>query len=177
MKVSNFSVLKTFGLVLLIALALVACSGQTKEAVVSEVLIKTLTYTEKDIIRRNDDLVAFSDDRVEELKSDFTDKGLERITMNRITSGLPNNYGYTTIVDDLSLDFRETSQENELTCYYELTLTTQAESEAEPYIATIVGEMTLCLVEDKWLIEAYMISSRDSYYIGLDEYMDKLKSR
>lgn len=94
--------------------------------------------------------------------------------MSGVMAGLMFVYGEfycTSELDNLTLEFRETSNRDQLVCYYTFNLKVAFdESTVEPFEGEVFGEMTLQVVDDEWKVDYLTVSNVYSFRRSFEAY-------
>lgn len=138
-------------ILLLIPLLLVACGNLSSEEVMTEVLEKIIeTDKPVDADKLYDNHQAIYDGFRKYLTSDALDPFMMTSTATRLKFQYSHYDISSAAIDELELDFRETSQEDEVVCYFSLNVILEKD---ESFTLPISGSARLLKIEEDWLID------------------------
>lgn len=113
--------------------------------------------------------------RHESVKDYCTEDGYKSIRYSGMIpslEGLYSDYYCTTVVDHIKLDFRPTSDDQVLICYFELDLTSSfIDLQDKSFTGPIGGEMTLKRIGNEWKIDYLNVNITSDHHDGFFKYV------
>jgi len=153
-------------------------STVSKDEMIMTVLETVFTVRESDYNQNKIDFTFASEDRQDELEQYFSDDGFDRFLRSQGILGFIYVYGEnicTSELEDIELEYRETSKVDELVCYYTFNHKLTFEDTAiGPFEEMVSGEMTLNNYDGEWKIDYYRISNYRSYQTSFSEHIEAL---
>jgi len=151
-------------------------STKQRDEMVTEVLETAFTVKEDDYNYEFIDYSYYNEAKYEQVEPLFTEKGFKRAKNSSMMAGLMFVYGEyycTSVLENLELEFRETSNSDQLVCYYKFNLIVSFdESSVKPFEDEVFGELTLQVVGDDWKVDFLSISSGYSFRRNFNKYTE-----
>lgn len=101
-------------------------------------------------------VVKIDEKRRSKVKKYFTDDGYENITTRRFLTNLHSfivEYQFSSFIDDIKIDIRETNDPNTMVCYYDLVVKLIFQNEEKKDMTVnFSGSMSLHKENNNWLI-------------------------
>jgi len=149
----------------------------SKDEIVKQVLETVYSVKDTDYSQDRFYYTVVLEERQNEIERYFSDRGFNGLMRSRMILGfidMYEDYKCISVLEDIELDFRETSDVDEMVCYYKVNhRLTFEETAIEPFEGMVSGEMTLHKYEGEWQIDFFSISNsrsyRTSYYKHIEE--------
>jgi len=144
---------------------------------INEVLVTAFTFTEDDFDQMKIEFDEVYEQRRVKVQKYFTAEGFDDITRKRSMFYFGNIYlqnDCTSVIEDIELDYQETSQSDELVCYYKFYMTIIfKDTSLKPFKGLVTGELTLNKSEEEWKINFISMSSTKSYYTSFYKHLEE----
>lgn len=139
-------------------------------------VIETIfSVTDDDYLEGEFDYIVSKSRKNNIVKDYFTEAGYSFIDRSGMMTGVSHNYSnYYCLsqVENMVLDYRQTSKPNELVCFFETDVVTSFEEDSTQDLRQeAFGEMTLYYSDDQWQIDFLKINNMRSLYSSFNDFV------